>query len=381
MIEDLAARLEAVDPAALADVVRQDQRSPSFEIADWSFRRLSDKGIANPDGLWLFSGSGRVGGVTRPWSVVLKVFERPQQEKAPDARPYWKRELLMAQSGLLERLPGPVRAPRFYRTDEHPDSHWLWMEHVRDERAGAWTLDDYVFAARQLGCWNGACAAMPPPTEPWLNKQPHRAWEGAVNPETDWQSPWHQKYISEDTRLRFARLWAERELFYGVLEGLPQCLAHFDCQRRNLIVQRGMDDQAATVLIDWALCGVGALGIELHALVGGSTTYGEWPSSEVAALDQAAFRSYVQGLGEAGWSGDVDAVRLAHVACLAIYRGAILPNAMTWACSPESRSFVLQAFGMAEEDFYLHLLPLLHYWLDCADEARVLMRQTGMAPT
>ena len=113
--------------------------------------------------------------------------------------------------------------------------------------------------------------------------------------------------------------------------------------------------------------------------MGGSTTIAEWPSSDVAALDQAAFSSYVQGLREAGWSGDVATVRLAHVTCLAIFRGAVLPGVMTWACSPESRSFVLQAFGMADEDFYLHLLPLLYYWLDCADEARVLMRKTGMA--
>jgi hypothetical protein len=44
MIDDLPARLQAVDPAVLADMVRQDQRSSSFEIADWSVRRLSDKG-------------------------------------------------------------------------------------------------------------------------------------------------------------------------------------------------------------------------------------------------------------------------------------------------------------------------------------------------
>ena len=380
MIEDLAARLQAVDPAILADVVHQDQRSPSFEIVEWSFRSLTDQGVGIADRLWLFSGSGRVGDATRPWSVVLKVFERPQQELAPDARNYWKREALAAQSGWLERLPGPVRAPRFYRTDEYPDSLWLWTELVRDGRAGAWTLDDYVFAARQLGRWNGASAALPPPTDPWLNKRPHRAWKDVVNPETDWQSPYHQKYVSEDTRLRFARLWAEHEVFYGVLEALPQSPVHFDCHRRNLFIQPGMNEQADLVVIDWALCGVGALGIELHALVGGSATFVEWPSADVAALDKAAFSSYVQGLRKAGWSGDVDLVRLAQVACLAIYRGAMLPGAMKWLCSPENRSGALQLLGIAEEELYLHLLPLLQYWLDCADEARILMRKTGMVP-
>jgi hypothetical protein len=91
-------------------------------------------------------------------------------------------------------------------------------------------------------------------------------------------------------------------------------------------------------------------------------------------------QSYL-GLREAGWLGDRDAVRLAHVACLAIYRGAVFPGAMTWASSPETRTFALRAFGMAEADFYAHLLPILYFFLDCADEARVLMRKLGMAST
>jgi len=360
----------------LTDVVRQDQHCPAFEIAEWSIRRLSDKGVVNPDGLWLVNGLGEVDGTTRPWSVAVKIIQRPNAETPPDARNYWKRELLFAQSGLLDRLSGPARVPRVYRAEESNDCVWLWMEHVQDERSGAWTLDDYIFAARQLGRWNGACAARPLPTEPWLVKQPHRAWLGVVNPENDWQSPLHRKYISESIRLRFEQLWAESELFYGILEGLPQCFAHFDCNRRNLLIRRGADGQDELVIIDWALCTNDALGIELQALVGGSTMFVEWPSSDLAILDKATFKSYVQGLRETGWSGDVDAVRLAYVACLAIYRGAILPQVMAnWFCAPESRDFELQQFGIAGEDLYVQWLPMLYYWLDCADEARVLMKK------
>jgi hypothetical protein len=310
--------------------------------------------------------------------VVLKVIARRQPVPAPETRNYWKREFFVAQSHLLESLPGPIRAPKFYRTDERPNGFWLWMEHVHDDRPGAWTVEDYSFAARQLGRWNGACAALPPPTEPWLQKHFHRAWETAVNTETVWQAPLHQKYISDDTRNRFARLWAERELYYAVLEALPQCLNHFDCNRRNLIIRRDSNDQAELVVLDWSFCGVGALGIELGQLVGGSVSLLEWPSVAVADLHEAAFWSYSQGLREAGWSGDLPAVRLANVASLGIYRAASMPLVMNAFCSPESRSTALQAVGIAEEDLYQHLLPLLYYWLDCADEARALMRVTGM---
>jgi Phosphotransferase enzyme family len=376
MAEDLLVRLRAIDLSVLTEVVRQDQRHPSFEITEWSIRRLSDKGFGSPDGLWLFNGFGQTDGLTRPWSVAVKIRQHSNDETPPDARNYWKRELLVAQSGLLDRLSGPARGPRFYRTDEHPDDVWLWMEHVQDERSSSWTLDDFIFAARQLGRWNGACAAKPLPTEPWLVKQPHRTSFGdPVNPELAWQSPLHQKHITEAIRLRVERLWAERNLFYGILEGLPQCFVHFDCQRRNLLIHRGADGQDELVMIDWALCGVSAVGVELHALVGGSTTFFEWPSSALATLEAAAFTSYVQGLREAGWSEDVDAVRLAHVASLAIYRGAVLPYFMNWFCSPEGREFTLQQFGLAGEDLYMQLLPVLYYWLDCADEARELMKK------
>jgi hypothetical protein len=54
MAEDMARKLQAIDSAILTDVVRQDQRSPLFEVTGWSVRRLSDKGVTNPDGLWLF---------------------------------------------------------------------------------------------------------------------------------------------------------------------------------------------------------------------------------------------------------------------------------------------------------------------------------------
>lgn len=59
MGKDMLEKLKAIDPAILTDVVRQDQNDSSFEITKWVIKRLSNKGIANPDGLWLFSGRGQ----------------------------------------------------------------------------------------------------------------------------------------------------------------------------------------------------------------------------------------------------------------------------------------------------------------------------------
>jgi hypothetical protein len=103
----------------------------------------------------------------------------------------------------------------------------------------------------------------------------------------------------------------------------------------------------------------------------------EWSPSEVVQLDQTAFGSYLQGLSEAGWSGNADAIRLAYTAWITVWFGVVFPNIMALWCTPDFRSYALQQFGFAEEELYLKWLPLLHYSLDCADEARSLMKKLG----
>ena len=379
MADDMLVKLKTIDSTILNDVVQQSQCSPSFEITEWSVRRLSDKGIMNPDSLWLLSGKGYDSEGSRPWSVVLKILERQEQEPPLSDMWHWKRELLLVQSGLTEHLPGPVKAPHFYRINETPDGAWLWMEYVESRHSGPWALDDYAFAAHQLGYWNGACiTGVPLPSEPWLARQHYRTWLSDTNPEQNWQLPLHQKHISDDLRNRYDRLWAEREMFYSVLEALPQCFSHFDSQRRNLFIRRGNDEQDELVLVDWAMCGLGPLGAELYALVGMSSGLMEWPPSALPELDTAAFGSYLQGLREAGWSGKADLVRLGYVAWQAIWLGCDFPGYTAWWCIVDRSPIALKAFGLAEEELYLQWLPLLYYSLDCADEARFLMKKLGL---
>lgn len=48
MVEGIVEKLNALDPAILAEIVRMDQNNPSFEITEWSMKRLSDKGLLTP---------------------------------------------------------------------------------------------------------------------------------------------------------------------------------------------------------------------------------------------------------------------------------------------------------------------------------------------
>lgn len=373
MGEDIPENLKAIDSDLLTDIVQRNQNDASFQITDWTVKRLSDKGIANPDGLWLFRGQGTGNAGSRTWSIILKILSRQKEEPALHDLWHWKREYYLAQSELA--VNGLVKAPHFYHSEETPEGAWIWMEHIEDGQRGEWTLEEYAFAARQLGQWNSVyLTAAPLPNEDWLTRQHYRTWLSWINVEEDWKHPLNQKYISEDVRDRYDRLWNDREKFYEVLERLPQVFSHFDCQRRNLLIRSGRDQYRELVALDWAQCGIGAVGAELNWLVGMSSALLEWTPSDLTKIDTISFQSYVQGLEEGGWSGDVNIVRLGYVAMLAVFMGCVFPGFTAWWCSSDNKEIALQMLGLAEEELFLRELPILKYALDCADEARTLMR-------
>ena len=233
MPKDLLEKLQATDLKLLTEIVRQDQNDPSFEISSWDVKRLSNKGIGNPDGLWLFSGQGTGSSENLPWAIVLKIMARPQEEVPADNVWHWKREFSFAQSSLSKYLPGPVKAPRIYHTQETPEGARVWMEYVTGIGPDQWTLKEYVFAAHQLGLWNGSYLTKPSlPTDPWLTQQHYRSWLAGINSEQTLQSPLTQKHIPRQTLIRYEQLWNERENYFNVLENLPQVFSHFDSQRR-----------------------------------------------------------------------------------------------------------------------------------------------------
>jgi hypothetical protein len=379
MSETRAGQLQAVDAATLNEIVRQDQRNPGFEIAGWSVQPLSDRGFVTTDGLWLVSGLGRDAIGARPWSVVVKIIGRQEPELPQTHLGYWLREPLLAESGLAENLPGRVRAPRFYRVEARPDEAWVWMERVGDTRPGAWTLDDYVFAGRQFGVWNGTAHARSSPDAPWLARDHCRWWVGIFKPEQEWLLPLHVKHVPNDLRQRHDRFWAERETFFNVFEALPQVVSHRDPQRRNMFIQQGPDGQDELVLVDWAFYGWGPLGGEVAMLGPVSALVMAYPPQEVAAISEATYAGYVRGLHDAGWTGDLEQVRLAFLLGAALWVGGSFAGWLSWWCKPEDRAQALRQFELAEEELYLAWFPLLRYSLDCADAARELMQKLGLA--
>ena len=205
----------------------------------------------------------------------------------PEHPYYWRREVCAYESGLLDRLPGGVRAPhcrgRFERAD---GSVALWLEALSKPVP---SVEGYGRAARSLGRMQGTLAAALP-QERWLRRR------------------WLRAYLDLRLELRGSRS-AEREQALRALEAGPQTFCHLDFYPANLF-----GDVDETILVDWAYCGIGALGEDPGNFVVDAILDGFVDALYGGDLERAVWHGYREGLADAGWAGDERAVRFAFTA-------------------------------------------------------------------
>ncbi|HRJ45221.1 MAG: phosphotransferase [Caldilineaceae bacterium] len=387
MSQEMLDQLRSMDPAMLTTVLRQEQGNPAFELLDWSVEPLGhEKIIRTTGGLYHFSGHGQDGDGIRPWSVVLKIVNHPSGEmcQAPREWCYWKRELLAFDSGLLAGLPGPVRAPRCYGVTEQEDGGWLWMEHIVESTGRRWSPADFGRAAYHLG--RSAAAYLNEralPDAPWLGEPFFRStfadggwWARHMatdTPESVWQHPLVQQAFAPDLRRRILAIWADKYGFFDALDRLPQVLCHNDCHRRNLMWRKADEGQEELIVLDWAFCGLGGVGMDMGELVATSAYFFEYELSAIEEVERLVFQNYLAGLRAAGWMGDERLVRLGYTASAALWMGATLPGWTAIMLDPASGVNVTAMYGRPAEDVLAGWVALTEFLLDRADEARLLM--------
>jgi hypothetical protein len=211
---------------------------------------------------------------------------------------YWRREAEAYASGLLQRLAPPLRAPDLHACIERADGTVaLWLEDVRLPHSATWDVERYGLAARHLGRAQGELA-VDPPREEWLSRRWLREYVRLREP-----------LVAESGHGPTHELWSRREEVLARIEGGPQTLCHLDWYPANLF-----GDPHETVAIDWAYCGLGALG-EDAANFGPDTLLDAFvPAARGAELVRAIWDGYVAGLADAGWDGDVRFTFVATVA-------------------------------------------------------------------
>jgi hypothetical protein len=338
------AQVEAIDRGMLIHPVRRMLQRTTAEVLDWQVRRL-EGGFGNPVslGLYHFWGEAQDGGQAVPWSLVLKVAQSPANVGASDMGEgedpshwnYWKRELCVFQSDLLEDLPRGLAAPRCYGLEERPgDITWLWLEEVADCYGGVWPLERYGLAARHLGRFNGGYLSEPSLADHrWLSVGLLRQWCASIpdwlpqfsglHGEPDiWAHPLILRVFPRPEKNPFLRFLRERERFLAALDQLPQTICHKDAYPTNLMARRGADGEEETVALDWAMVGIGPVGEEVAQLALG--TIDRMEGLEPEDIDRVIFERYLTGLGEMGWQGDREVVRFGFVTCAALRVGLML---------------------------------------------------------
>jgi Ser/Thr protein kinase RdoA (MazF antagonist) len=241
---------------------------------------------------------------------------------------YWRREPEVYASGLLDRLGSGLRAPAVRALVDRPDGTVaLWLEDVPE--GGTRSPERLGEVARRLGAAQAALA-VDPPRDRWLA----RGWLGS--------------YLDLRAELLDDELARGREAILARLDTLPQTLCHNDLHPANVL---GRD---ADVLIDWAYCGLGAVGLDAGVLVADTLLDGFVPLEETEHLATVVWDGYEAGLREAGHALVEDA-RWAFAAGTSL-RLSWLPG---WCAHPDA--------DPARRERYLAFVPLLQQW---AEEAR-----------
>jgi phosphotransferase family enzyme len=240
---------------------------------------LRPRSFSSTVGVWRVRSAGR--------SAVLKLIRlgaeplpRWPSEPDPSAPYYWRREALLYESGLLDGLDG-LRAPELLGLFERADgSVAIWLEDVPE--SPPWTPARLGAFARRLGRAQAVFAGRLPDEE-WLPRGFLRRY------------------------LQLHEIGgAECEAVLAQLDTLPHTLAHNDLHPANVQAD-------GTVVLDWAFAGLAPLGLDAGVLVADGIADDAVRPEQAEAAATAVWDGFSAGLRDAGFGGDIEAIRWAFL--------------------------------------------------------------------
>jgi hypothetical protein len=396
MVQGTLLSLETLQSAELAPIVAHVIDNPHIDFLDWRVHPVSGVGgseMSGGLGLFRLIGSAQAAGQVYPWSVIVKIVSGSSSSGDPNdtshissAWNYWKREILAYRSGILSGLAGNLVAPRCYSVTEHPNDEWrIWLEDVR-ETPTTWTLKQHGITARHLGQFNGSYLAgqILPLEQPWMYRGRARDWiTFATSLLEEFQhyarSAPGQRWLTEQTVERMQRLLVNHQSLVTLLDRLPVCLCHHDAFRRNLMMRHGGNTEAQTVAIDWSMLGYGRVGEEIGITTAVGLSWLEVAGDQAQELDRIVFESYVDGLRDAGWQGDVRLARFGYTMTAALVTGvawAMIMGAVVMSTDEGARGLT-SVIGAPLDDILAQWATVQPFLLDLGDEALRLVDELG----
>jgi hypothetical protein len=355
--------IRQIDPTRLEAAVAKLVGKETVRMAEWTAMPIHG-GLDRNNCLIRCQGHILDGGKRLPWSLVIKITVRVADNDDPAGYQYWKREALVYQTLLSDRLPEDLSAPRCLGVDEAgTDTVWIWMEDLLDDHGGTWGLEAFGQAAHQLGRFNGAfLAGRPLPAETWLAKKFLHNYVERAAPMIAFirNNPQHElvRSLYGSNLPLILAMWEIRGDLLDILEGMPQVFCHQDAFRRNLFLQQGR-----LMAIDWGFCGNAPAGSELVPLIVVALSLNEIPYSRSKEFEQLCLDSYMKGLREAGAQVSARSVRRSFVLSILLRYvfggniGDILPalldeNRRTWLAENIGEPIEKTSTTSAEESGY-----------------------------
>ncbi len=358
------------DAPTIARVARAALGDPHALISSWERTPIQWQAIAPTTAeLARYRGTTADG---RAWSAINKVIRQADSRWNSD----WRREADVYASGFLDDLPPGIVAPRVYAIDNAEAEVSLWLEDVV-ELVSVWPLSRYAVAARDLGRFNGAyLAGLAKPEAPplrndwlagWVAMTGQRGLEFLDDPAIA-EHELVRQAIPRPWLDRLRALHGQRTRLLAALDRLPLTVSHLDAWRANLLA-RDSAGATETVAIDWSLLGLAPVGQEIAVFVTGARLWLSLAPADAAALGELSFRSYLDGLRGAGWTGSEADVRFAYAASAALWAGIPAPLWLRWLTLPARREWLERKFGMPLEDAAEPFGAFIGFALDLGDEA------------
>jgi hypothetical protein len=333
-----------------------------LRLGDWRVTPLAHRIINQVTaGLYRVEGDAWDDDERLAWALVVKVLqgriESPESPFPPSQDPthwnYWRREALVFDSELRERLPVGLTMPACYAVEAIGDDEiHLYMEAVVGAPAEQWSTARFALAARQLGRFQGALrAGVTIFDAPWASRGWLRSWVTGPN-EADEElledaRAWRHPSLAalHGARPMVRRLLAERVALLDAQDAAPRTLCHLDCWSANLLSRPGPGTEAETVVLDWAMLGVDALGVDPANLIFDTVWMLRVDALRLPELATAVWNGYVDGLHEGGWQGDMRLVRYAFTASIALRFGMWSFGLVRLAQDPTRHAEIADRYG------------------------------------
>lgn len=319
-----------INLSVLQDCVRSTLKERDVLITNWQIEPIGVRKFNfTTAGIYRLHGTALKRNQELPWSLVLKIIQPEADEmNHPQHHNYWKREGLVFQSGVLHHIPNFIQVPECYMVEEKSETEvWIWMEEVKEDNNGSWSLDDFSFIAHQLGRFHGAYTTdkFTLPNFEWVCQNWLQSWikgcdHYAVNPANYFPSLEGNDTEMDTMMKKYMSIRQQEKTYLNALHTLPRTLSHHDMSQQNMYI-RNSEENRELILIDWQYMSNSAIGEDLGKLFGVAMSQEDIPVNKAWECQGHLFNHYLQGLREAGWNGEARVARYGFATSVA-YRSA-----------------------------------------------------------